>query len=588
MILWRGGRPFKTLSPISRVRTRLNGQARAEEEDTSGESEGTDTDDEIALAEFEDYEDEVDPAKPYQPILQQLDLPLGTSVLQLAFPKLPQLSNPSDATLSPEMLKERLVVAMTCGDSNIRLLTLPLAPPSPKSKLRRSLREDISLCAAGEGSWDEELYEISTSQSPPKGLSIGFASRASLRDEDTDEEVAMSLEDEDEELRRDGYDLLVASHSASLSGLLLVHRIPVSDDGLSFKPNSDILLWQRQPLSAPATTVDLCVPVTTTHLTHPRILAAQSDGPVKIFDCAPGFPSWSFSLSPGLVHNTNGVPQHKRILDARWIHGGKAIIVLTADGEWGIWDLSLPKGSKGISAGFPTKFAYSGAITSRPSSRGKDNEKLDTKSGLAPMTPGTRKVRQDALFRQPSKPATVNHSGGGIAVNLISRSSSIKEDDETLVMWHGENAQLIPSLGANWQNKFKKPSDPFGSAAGGQIKEISEVDFNGEQRIGVTSFPSDDSSSALDSKKLDIMVSGERSITILASPLSEQRKPVSSALALQSTPTPKQSTTSQGTLLAEGQLAIEDLDKMLDNMSNGNRGDTSPTAATKRRRVGFR
>ena len=574
LFVWRGGRPFKadTRTHTTTLST-PDVMALDEEEDDDDESKQSDN----GEPDFTDEVEEFDPAKPYMSIIQHLDLPLETPVLHLAFPRLPQLSHPRKHPLSPPLLQHKMVVAVTCADNSIRLLTLPLKPPSPASKSRSELREDPTLCHAGHGSWGEELVtiqEVGCHQSLPRGVAVGIMPQA------------LQLDDEEEGPSRDEpteapqlFDILLASHSADLSGLLLLHKIPVSEDGMFLEPDaSENLLWRFQPLSSRASTIDLWLPTNTTQIQVPRVLVAEANGAVKIFECfsesSPDRGAWSLSMYPGCATGVNY--DRRLVLDARWALGGRAVIVLTADGEWGIWDISPAKGSNGISGGVPTKFAINGWITgpgltgTRPKS---SNAKTGTKTQLAPMTPSTRKVRQEALFSGHSTKSSISMQGG-ISIHVTDPSISNKEEDESLVIWHDNRIITIPSLRTHWQNKFKTSNSLFSNGASGQIRDIPDLDLRGEFRTSVSAFPAEDSLSSLKSKQPDILISGERSIGIIAVPLE-----------------PSRPTVVDYKKLAARELDVNGLDRMLDSMANGSgplvAGDESPSAG-KRRKVGFK
>ena len=546
----------------------LDGDEDGDEDDRSEEAE----------PDFADEEEESDPTKPYLPIIQHLDLPLGTAVLHLSFLRLPQLAQPKKHPLSPSLLQRKIVVAMTCSDNSIRLLTLPLKPPSPTSKSRSELHKDPTLGNAGQGSWGEELITIPSTQGHqtlPKGVSVAIMSR-SVQPDDEEEEEAPSDDGADESAQ--AFDILLASHSADLSGMLLIHKIPVSEDGLSLEPDaSEELLWRSQPLSSRASAIDILEPTNSTQIASTSVLVAEAAGAVKIFECStessPERGAWNLSLYPG---NTSGAYGSRRsILDARWALGGKAVIVLTADGEWGVWDISPVKGTKGISGGIPTKFAISswmtGPSTSNTGSK-SSHAKASTKTQLAPMTPGTRKARQEALFSGQSTNSSLSMQGG-ISINITDPSVSGKEEDESLIIWHNERSIMIPSLQTHWQNKFKPNNSLFGNGASGQVRDIPHLDLRGEFRTSVSAFPAEDSLSSLKAKQPDILVAGERSLGIISQPLE-----------------PSRPSTGDYKKLAARELDVNGLDRMLDDMANGSAvvvRDESPSAG-KRRRIAFK
>ena len=593
LILWRGGRPFKSPdSSINQLRRQdsSSGIAGVDEEGNAGIQDG--------YAEFEQEEEDAGSLQPYADIVQRLELPLGSAVLHLAFPRLPQLAKPYAQTLAPSLLERKIVVALGCADNSIRLLTLPLSPPPPSLASNKRLFEHPILCRAGHGNWGEELVTLSGAhQSLPKGVSVAFAPRVVTRD---DEES--SGDDMDEGREKRGQDVLLASHSADLSGIILVHRIPVSQDGMSLKTSpSKIRLWRSRPLASPASSVDLFVSDSSTSSQPPRLLVAESKGPVRIFECCsshvPDQGRWALTLQPPL---SSSRPNHLRsVLDARWILKGNAIAVLTVEGEWGIWDVSLRGGSRMTPGSKPTPFTISGRVgnlTSNAATLKNSTSTGEAKSQLAPMTPSTRKARQEALFG--ARAGSISNRGG-ISLKFTHTSFSGGEGDESMTIWHGDNAFTIPSLRTHWQTKFAQGGGSFfNSGAAGQARDIPSIDLGGEIRAAVSAFPKDDSYAAISLNSLDFLIAGERSLTILTPPRAEQEK-ASSALAFISQPNALiQSTTSNQTdvsdqmLLDHGELDVQGLDRMLDGMSGeAPVGIWSPTPTERRktegRRVGF-
>ena len=579
LILWRGGRPFKTATGTRSNRSKFNGTSNEISTELDSKPDGD-------APEFEDEEEEVDPSKPFQPIIQHLDLPLGTAVLHLSFPRLPYLSHQAPAQLSPKLLRERLVLAVGCSDCTVRILTVPLSPPSPQSKARPELREKIDMSYAGQGAWDEQMITIPNTlghRNPPAGVRVAFSLRTAI----AAGEAAIDGDDDDgddgddiNENHEDEWDLILASHSADLNGTFLVHRIPVTEDGFWLEeevPDNQIL-WRSQQLAAPAVSMDLHVSTHADQPRYPRILLGERNGAVRIFDCCSASGreqgSWALSLYPALQTSAEGVTQHKRLLDAAWVFSGKAVTVLAVDGEWGIWNISYEttntasaaKKNLVISGGSHTKFTLSGWIGSTPvsGSASKASSTREQKtSNLAPMTPGTRRVRQEALFTG-STPRSSFSTSGGIGVYNTGKTYGGKEDDETVVFWHGDKISMIASVQAYWQNKIKGSGNLFGTGLSGQLRDIANVNLSGERRTAVSIFPVDEglSASGVAPKQPEILISGERSFVVVAPPLSGPE--VSSTHR-----TPHKTVIEDQELLAHGELDVDGMDRILEGMSNG-------------------
>lgn len=572
--------------------------------------------------EFEDDEDEYDPSEPYQSIIQTLDLPLGTEVLHMSFPQLPPDFDPTTGSVA-KILSQKLVIAAACSDCTIRLITLPLCPPSPASKARSELRNNISLGTAGNGMWGEQMVVIPSNlghQSIPCGLSITFSAQgtndAVLDDNGEDDEPESrarstqraSPRGRSRSRSRQGangdWDLLVASHSWELSGILLIYRIPISVDGHGSSALSadHIVPWRTKHLASPAASVSFSSALFPSRR-HMRLLVAEMSGAVRVYEplatpsAADG--EWLVSLYPRFEISPIDIPKRKKIIDSRWILGGKAIIVLLADGEWGIWDLEnagpKPKDqlgqSRSSSISSLAEFAMGGwvgqaATSTLPKS---SSGQTDSKSKLAPMTPHTRKVRQDALFSGPTSRSNTHGVRGGITVIPIGgHSSNSRADDETVLLWYENSIITIPSLITHWQNKVTGSGNLFGTGARGQVKEINNVNLGGELRNGVAIIPKHlNTKDTPSDPQLDIIVTGETRLIIIAAPLPKP-EPTSTFTHAE------QPTVADQRLLARGELDVGGMERILASMASGHpnpvgsqrrRQGTNGTAA--KRKVGF-
>ena len=503
----------------------------------------------------------------------QLELPLGTAVHHLAFPLLPQISDAeSYYILAPALLQQKVVVGLACADNSVRLLTLPLAPPQNLSSPR--LREDPTIGFAGRGTWGEQLVTLAAAhQRLPRGVALAFAPCSATRPEENDGDSTNDGGD-------GAYDILVASHSADLSGMLLVHRIPLSKDGSSLDARSgQPFLWRSQPLASPASCIDFYVPRSSKPPQRPRLLAAESSGAVRIFECCTaGVDKGRWTLS---LH----APMNVTVLSARWVMNGKAIVVLTSLGDLGIWNLSITMNNRSIPGNNPTPFAISSHIGSPlasnlPPKSSASNQQRN--ASLAPMTPSTRKMRQEALFS-----ASTSHSThGGISVKLNVSLSG--EGDESLVIWHGGSVGVLPSVLTYWQTKQRSSGNPFTNSATGVVRELS-VATNGESRTSVSAFSKPDSTSATSADHFSFLIGGERSLTILArNDNKDKRAPTKGTL-----PPPNNSDGNAFTrldqgMLARGDLSLDGLDRVLDGMREQEAGLWSPTPGKVRKTVGFR
>ena len=542
---------------------------------------------------FDEEDAEFDASEPYEPVVQTLDLPLGVEVLHLAFPHLPLESHRPSSESLPEVLSQKLVVAVACSDCSIRVLTVSLMPPSPQSKARAELRNTTSNVGPGKSAFGEEMITLSsgaTHQSIPKGVSISVTS-GTTEDEDDDIDMQNTENDSAKTSSQQSasrvfsrsrsrsrvnidqpWDLLIASHSADLSGLLLLHRIPLAENGASLSTELHIP-WQIQHLASPAVSVDFNSALYPASR-HSQILVTEAKGAVRILDFLPRSKaaqgSWLVSLYTSFEPSQDLTPKRTTILDARWVLGGKAVLVLLADGKWGIWDLENagPKPAKGVNpsqrtvGGALTTFALDGWAGESAKSRmalKNSSTKHESRSKLAPMTPSTRKMRQEALFtgpaRQPEGPAR-----GGLFVSPNQDTSNGRSDDESVLLWLGNSIVVIPSLFIHWQNRVRGSGNLFGSGAKGEPRTINNIQLGGEYCKEVSLF----------SRQAEILVTGEHRLLIVTSPLTQPQ------MAAKRTPPPLSTSTDQQ-LLARGELDVNGMDRILAGMSNGHAPSSNST-----------
>lgn len=595
-VVWRGGKPFKHQSVPVEKKTKSNGASEDavmivdSDEGAPENSEQPPYQDPM----FEEEYGEFDVLEPYEPILQTLELPLGVEVLHLAFPHLPANAHSSGLESLPNLFSQKLVVAVACSDFLIRVILLPLLPPSPQSKSKLELRNTASNLGAGKSLYGEQMIVLSggtTHRSIPKGVSMSATSNP-LEDL---EDVYMDKNDTSSkktDLRRNSskpasrsrsrsrledhqWDLLVASHSADLSGLLLIHRIPIMAGKAALSSELHIP-WRIQYLASPTVSVyfnSALYPAPR----HSQLLIAEAKGIVRILDCLPQSKaaegSWSLSLYTAFETLQDSTSRRKPVLDARWVLGGKAILVLLADGRWGIWDLENagPKPIDGTnstprtSADSLTNFALESWVGDSLKSRKllkSSSTKTEDGSKFAPMTPGIRKIRQQELFTEPA----LQPDGpvrGGLSVSPSPNASNIRTDDEAVLVWHGNTIAVIPSLFIHWQNKARRSGNLFGSGAKGEPRMINNIQLGGELCKEASLIPSHHRPGPANDGATypEVLVTGGHRLVIVTTPIVEPQLP-------SSPPSPLLSSATDQQLLTRGDLNVDGMDRILSSMSN--------------------
>ncbi|KAH0565524.1 hypothetical protein GP486_001078 [Trichoglossum hirsutum] len=527
---------------------------------------------------FDEEEEELNPLEPYAPIIQHLDLVLNTEVLHLAFPPIPTGSNPPLPDSLPPIATQRIVMAVACADNSVRIITLPLIPPSATTKGREELRRDVFLAHAGHGKWGEKMLVIAGSfghQAIPSGIAITFSPKNPTpfnnQGEIQGHDSKLDGQQDDTQLssrpgsqpfhKTQEWDVLLASHSDEGSGAIFVFRIPT----FSNNPGSDdynISTSHQMPLqtlylSSPAVTMSFN-PSQYPSARHTQLLIVDSKGAVRIYDCCSALPksggsatgrhssgyrtsstdegSWLGSFYPGFANRdfrsgemfvastkSSGIfvsrnTSRKSIIDAQWINGGRGIISLTADGEWGVWDIEgMGPGSRRsdilggeigrqrVQGGANTRWSLSSRIDKSSTNPGRRSEDLASSDGkpsylnFAPMTPSTRKTRQETLFSSSSKLGDISgYNRGGISVSSSSAPGSSKLGGDLVVIWFEDTVIKIPNLWAYWEAQLKNGSagnsgNPFNlgpkASTEARFMKLETVDLRREKCCGVNHFP---------------------------------------------------------------------------------------------------
>lgn len=629
-ILWRAGRSFKSAAIVpekEKEKPKVNGASKdtimiIDSDDEESASKPTDTSNNTPT--FEDEENEYDPSEPYLPIVQHLDLPLGAEVFHISFPHLPSESSRLMSASVPPILSHKVIIAAACSDHSVRIITLPLVPPPPPSKAHPDLTDKLIVSGNRKGPHGEHILTLSGNtghQTVSSGISITYTSRDSGK---TDEEDMEMDEDEDNDYRSrsrsrrrsasrsrsrversDGgteWDILLASHSPEVSGVLLTYRIPIRRTGSGSDTDhtlstDHVVPSQTQYLPSPAATIAFNTS-TYPSTRHSHLLVSCAAGAVRIYDCFPFTKakhdhqgSWLLSLYPPWDNYPTGVPSRKRTVDTAWVLGGKAIMTLLADGEWGIWDVegSGPGAKQGLRrrgndtlsamGGALATFALSGWLGSTKSSAVKGSSgKPDTKSKLAPMTPSTRRVREDILFSGPLTNGTY-HLKGGISVTRLEEPHRDTTGTEAVTLWHGNKIFIIPNLLSYWEGQVGGKGNLFGPGDQQRSTKIDDLNLGGELPTTFDQLPITAKSPK---SHRDMVIAAEHRLIFVTTPLQEATKNEAVLRKLD-----KPFSTDQQ-LLVRGELDVNGMERILAGMANGSRpAGNHRNGAIARKKVGF-
>lgn len=516
-------------------------------------------------------EEELDDDEGCTPFTQELKLSLGCPVLHLATPPLPNvsLSDESYHRVVPLLMQARIVLLVACADSSVKLITLPITPPSAAAKRNHTLGAQIC-----------DVVPASAGCSAPRAVALTWTSTTISTNTPTTE-VPDRSEGED-------LDLLIALSFSGVASDLRFFRFPmlysaekgvsVSDGGAPFR---------TLQLSSRAHHISFN-PTVYPSPKHSQLLFADTKGALKVYDPLASSGLISFNTPFYLPkENDNPYPslaRQKTILDARWVSAGRAVLVLLEDGEWGVWNVD-GGGPVSLANSTPTSltnFAIRGFVgeSSKADTSAASNLTSRTNHRLVPMTPNTRKVRQGDLFSGPGTNAAGNTHRGGISVAATTTSHGTPDD--SVVLWHGNEAHHIPSLVSLWQQNINSGGREVGSLYGPGLVHLEGLNMSGEMFNGIGQFPPRSTSMAANLGNIthrDILVTGEYRFVIIST--TRPQTPARSLFAGGDSGSPTTKFDMQ--LLEQGDLDLNGVDRLLDGMT----GIERPNGFGKPKRVGF-
>ncbi|KAI4668744.1 uncharacterized protein J4E78_002572 [Alternaria triticimaculans] len=595
-ILWRGGRPLKKTAPPPKQPAKpakVNGTSKDAIMiiDSDDDEPAKAAAEPLPKAEFEDEEEELDPDQPYASIVQQLSLSLSTQVLHIAVPQIPSASTLRPADTIPPIFSQNIVFTVACADSTICIITLPLSPPPhvAKDKLHGVKPQ-----------FGENVVKVHGHQSIPMGVTMTWTARGEPSSaEDGDDDVDMDEEEEDTansrrkpQSRTDGgFGILVASHSAELGGLLKLFRFELSETALQV--SHPVAPYKTLALSKPASRIAF----NTAQYPKPRhsqLLIADSAGTTRIYDpftlpirkrrgsgsrAEPGAFVGTFRSSFESVKNvalTPAVlPSRKAIIDAAWASDGRHIIALLADGEWGVWDVDRSGPSPPADPSAFSLRGYVGTAEKEGTSGGASSPKRGSRNSLAPMTPNTRKRKEETLFQGSASSSTVA-TRGGVSVASIRSNNGVSAEDSILI-WYGSEIHRIADLMKFWTRTASASSG--GSLPGPGLQQ-QDVVLCGESITSVSQFDTTAQASRMAVPR-DILISAEHRLIITASTSQPLGRDLNAMFAREKVEDETSTRTDQA-LLTRGELDLGGMDRMLESME----GSGTSAAASKNLTMG--
>jgi hypothetical protein len=268
---------------------------------------------------YEADEEVQDPDCPYPPIVAELNLDLGTEILNLAVPSILSI-----ASQLPKLAKTHIIVTLACADSRVKVLFIPLAPPAPGTHEEYLEHKVTSM-------------DLQGSKSIPRNLAVKII----IKDDSSTSESHQPQQDSEG-------NILVASIGSSLN----VWNLPISSDSISQTPTSPKphfhssisganISFQSSPrlnnllFAEPSGSIRILSLETGTE--QPTSRDSASAGPTSSGDRGRWVMSYQTPFHMPEISST-ALARRKKILSAAWVLSGRGVIVLLEDGQWGVWD----------------------------------------------------------------------------------------------------------------------------------------------------------------------------------------------------------------------------------------------------------
>ncbi|KAF2278480.1 uncharacterized protein EI97DRAFT_256000 [Westerdykella ornata] len=589
-IIWRGGRPLKE-SPAAPPKqpakppTKVNGTSNdaimiIDSDDEATPSKPTP----LPQADFEDEEEELDPDQPYPPIVQHLHLVLNAEVCHIAIPNVPVVSALRSPGTVPPIFNSKIVFSVACADYSIRIVTLPLSPPPKVAKETSQYGEEVT-----------RIPTHAAHQSIPRGITMTWTARGEPTfDEPSDNR--MEIDDDETPRKPDvdsskGWDLLIASHSTELGGLLKIFRFGLSETGVTAK--APISAYQTLHLRSPATRISFNSALYP-KVRHSQLLITDISGIVRIYD---PFAPTSDSRRPSMdsqagayvalfrapfapLTNSNMPPilaPRKRILDAAWTSDGNSIFALLADGEWGIWDVTRAGPSRPSDPSAFSIRGYIGTSEERASSSGPSTKARSGRGSLAPMTPNTRRIKEEKLFHGTPSGPSVPSRGAVCVASLPSADGSAPE--ESVVIWYGSDVYRIPNLAQFWE---RTASANAGNSLGRPSpSQLQGPNLFGEAINSVAQFETTMRNSRMAIPR-DILLSTADRLIVVTTAAEPLDRNLDAGLGKEGTEE-EETRRADRALLARGELDLGGMDRLLEDMEGSGTGSQSLLAGNPRR-----
>lgn len=395
-----------------------------------------------------------------------------------------------------------------------------------------------------------------------------------------------------QEKTEQGFDLLVASHSTELGGALKIWRFQLKESGLDVK--YPIAPYRNLSLRKPASRV-VFSPAQYPKRRHSQLLIADLAGTARIYDlfaskgrrrmteehAEMGAFVATFRSPFESVKSTTHTPAilagRKSIIDATWASDGHHALILLTDGEWGIWDVNRSGPSPPEDPSTFSLRAFVGTAEKEGSGNIATSPKRASRSSLAPMTPNTRRRKEETLFQGSSSSSTVAPRGG---ISVASRSTATgAAPEDSVIIWYGSEIHRISDLAKFWTRTAAAAGG--NSLPGPGLSQIQDISLHGETITSITQFDTTAEAARL-ARPRDLLISAEHRLLINTTTTHALGRDLTSMFANEE-PETEESKRSDQALLSHGELDLGGMDRLLDDMEGSATVSKSLTLGNPRR-----
>ncbi|KAK3388515.1 hypothetical protein B0T20DRAFT_96737 [Sordaria brevicollis] len=459
-LIWRGGRKLKASKTAAKDAAQNGGKP----EDAVMIIDSDDETPAIPSAPFVDkpeFDDTVTTdASSLADIVQTLDLAFGTAVHHIAVLPMPTCTVEDEAWNGAQILREQIVFAVTCANNDAFVVTLPLTPPSNESKTRPSLKNSLLAGNAGKGAWGETLTQLTGQNKPSEGVAITLVKEQLGSGSSQNRKGSVTR-------------VIVAAHTREASGTLRFW-----DVSMDATPGTTARVepFQTEYLPSPLGSISF----NPLHLT--QLLVVDPAHAVRIYDYSiPSLPaddtsdgpfptqgSWLVSLYQPFARGTGMSTSRKPVVGAEWMAHGRAVLVLLADGQWGIWDIDnanpttttssglFTKANSGLRGSAITQFSVSGYLEGNIAGS-QPQRNIPTTQKSAPLTVPS------AVSSSSTSPEKLAAIKGGVYVSQLPLPRN-GLGEESAILWLANNGAdhtnpvvcAIPILSRFWDAQLKR------------------------------------------------------------------------------------------------------------------------------------